>query len=786
LKDLCEYHETALLTPTRTGPVLVKEKWVYVFAKKGSGVSLFYECKPVVQGEKQTFEFVSWEADREKNQKSYPRPTTGKSKDTFELQPDREYYVLISQIQLSLARIDYYTQHADKLAKRALHIAANTLKSNSAPVSLYCTDYIEIAFYLREQYDKHVQSFEKFVSDKEKVQRRYLAGLVCAVAESKPRLKGWIDYNAVVKERDQNEQETKERLRGKETAEAHLRDWKLSRAFELTREDYAGTKEIEEAILAHDAVLTSVDEIRYLESEGVKKESWYNMIFTADSRFLFFRKLDTLAAADKFWDIFGKHIVARYLANYGPTKFKGVQSVDALVQRMERFVDELHVITEHAKLTFPDLVQNKGRWFYVTIDEHTKLPVIDYEFMSTTKVTGHSYNDTMKYRPAKRKWNAIREGGIDKALPSLQKILIGFEIVNLANSIYALAKADSIKDKGFGFINFAGSIADMISSLDKIGKRQITSLKVNAGMAPDKAAIYADRAFAIVNLAGAVCDYAGALKDIYESSAQGKNGLSFGYATIAVSAVATGTSAVMTIGATSAQLAGAETAAMFTSAMGMSSATLGVVGVVLFFAGAGINLYFADNEFHEWAKKSAWRKDGILDYVTSGGNSHKSSIDSQIEELHKLICEFTPDCYLYKNQLAGTEIFTQNGSVLHKHEYIFTAAIRPGYYNEKASKYKVNLKIIREGGSHGHEKVLLDNAFVLFASQEQKLQSFEGDTFAVLLKRFTTMELNLEENFQEHKFSYELTAWLDFYGDGSAILFKTEKKGAVKIKERDV
>ena len=145
-----------------------------------------------------------------------------------------------------------------------MHIPANTLKEKNDPVDLFLTDYLQIAFGLREEFDKHVQSYESYVKDYEKAPRRYLAGLVCAVAKSKPRLKDWIDYDSVVKEQQDNDRETAERLRGKTTAEAHLRDWKLGAGFQITREDYTGTQDIEEAILAIDTCLTTVDEVKYL------------------------------------------------------------------------------------------------------------------------------------------------------------------------------------------------------------------------------------------------------------------------------------------------------------------------------------------------------------------------------------------------------------------------------------------------------------------------------------------------------------------------------------------
>jgi hypothetical protein len=103
------------LTATQTGPVYVDNKWVYIFYKQGNEVSLLRECKPLVKNDTQRYEFVSWAEDyREDNCKKYPRPLN-ENADRLQLEPDREYYILLSQIQQTLARIDYYTKNTDQL-----------------------------------------------------------------------------------------------------------------------------------------------------------------------------------------------------------------------------------------------------------------------------------------------------------------------------------------------------------------------------------------------------------------------------------------------------------------------------------------------------------------------------------------------------------------------------------------------------------------------------------------------------------------------------------------------
>jgi Ca2+/Na+ antiporter len=766
-QQLNEYHATPMLTPTRTGPVLVDDKWIYIFTKKGSGVSLTWECKATADSKNQSFEFVSWaESDRETTCKSYPREIKGAAKNQLRLKPNEEYYLLVSKIQLTIKRIDFYIQNAGLLAKRCLHIPVNTIKETGQPFEFFCTDYLEVVFGLREQFDKNNNAFKDYFSDTAKTERRYLAALVQNVAKQRSRLKSWINYDAVVRECQENDSETKTRQEKKKQAEAHLRDWKLSDGYRLAREEYVGTKENEEAILSYDMVLTSFDELEYLEKEGEKPDSWYTMVFDPESRFTFFRKLETLAAADDFWPFFGKNIVARYLANFGPTKIKKGVTVEIQVETLEHFIAEVNQTITRAKIVMSDLVKNNDRWFFVQVDQQTRTVFIDYEFSNSYRFTSSTPDNTTAYRSAKRKWNQIQEN-IEKVVPGLQKVLIAIEAVNFLNSMETLVNSKGVKDGVLNFVNFLGSAADLLSSLKVISEQKVTKWFCKANVPYKNAKILASKTFGRINLAGAICDYIGALKDTAHAANNDNYGLAAGYATIALASTATAAGAALII------QSGTATAVAF----GLSASTLGLIGIGLFIVGSGIVWYFSESDLKEWAKKCSWAKDP----------ENTLSVKMQIQTLHKLICEFTADCYIYVGDKPGTQVINAEGRIFSEKEYYFTVRVRPGFMNQESSKYYITLKV-KESPlvKFGPEKVLINKTITIPASKVSKCRDLQGDEYYNVLRRFSYQELGFRDNFHEGNYSYELTAKLDFKGDGSEMVFDVQKEGKLEVKWNDV
>jgi hypothetical protein len=765
-QQLNEYHATPLLTATRTGPILVDDKWIYIFTKKG-GVSLTWECKTTATSANQSFEFVSWaESDREATCKSYPREIKGAAKNQLRLKPNEEYYVLVSKIQLTIKRIDFYTQNVPLLEKRCLHIPANTMKETGQPFELFCTDYLEIAFGLREQFDKHNKAFSDYFSDTAKTERRYLAALVQEVAKQRSRLKSWINYDAVVRECRENDAETSTRQERKKQAEAHLRDWKLSDGYRLAREEYFGTKENEEAILSYDMVLTSFDELDYLEKEGEKPDSWYTMVFDPESRFTFFRKLETLAAADDFWPFFGKNIVARYLANFGPTKIKKATTIEVQIQTLEHFIVEINQTITRAKIVISDLVKNGDRWFFVQVDQQTRTVFIDYEFSSSSSFTSKTPGNTTAYRTAKRKWNEL-QGNIEKVVPGLQKVLIGIEAVNFVWAIQGLVNADK-SDKIYAKINLLGSAADFLASLQLLSKQQVTKWWCKTDQPYAKAKILAEKTFAAINLVGAICDYIIAMNEIASAAKCDHYGSAAGYATIALASTASGASAALVI------QGGTATAA---TAFGLSATALGLIGIGLFIVGAGIVWYFSESDLKEWAKKCSWAKDP----------ENTSPVKMQIQLLHELICEFTADCYIYVGDKPGTQVMNGEGRIFSEKDYYVTVRVRPGFMNQETSKYQLTLKV-KESSlvTFGPEKVLINKTISIPASKISTCRDLQGNEYRNVLQRFSYQELGLRSNFHEGNYVYELTAKLDFKGDGSEMVFDVQKEGKLEIKWNDV
>jgi hypothetical protein len=364
----------------------------------------------------------------------------------------------------------------------------------------------------------------------------------------------------------------------------------------------------------------------------------------------------------------------------------------------------------------------------------------------------------MKYREAKRKWNAA----VDKSLPALQTVLVAIETVNLVNTTATFYKqSESLYDWAFNGINVTGSFADLASSLEYLGKKRVGEWRANRGAAPDKATVFASKVFAGINLAGAVCDYIGALKDTAEASSKGYNRTAAGYSVIALASVASGAAAASTLSG----------AAIF----GLTAGPLGVIGIALFIAGTGIVWYFSDEELQNWAESSVFAKKP----------ASPLPLDSQIENLHEIICVFDTACYLYAKKMRT---YLPARDLPADYDYWFTVRIRPGYVNEQKSKYRVALKIFRESGLLGKDTSVLDRTLVLPDGETQRQPFDVTQPLQMLLRRFSGKELGLPDNFYEAEYRYEITATLDLDGDGKADFPTGGKtiKGAVKTTGKDL
>jgi hypothetical protein len=65
-------------------------------------------------------------------------------------------------------------------------------------------------------------------------------------------------------------------------------------------------------------------------------------------------------------------------------------------------------------------------------------------------------------------------------------------------------------------------------------------------------------------------------------------------------------------------------------------------------------------------------------------------------------------------------------------------------------------------------------------------RDLQGDEYYNVLRRFSYQELGLRDNFHEGIYSYELTAKLDFKGDGSEMVFDVQKEGKLDVRWNDV
>ncbi|MBN1292349.1 MAG: hypothetical protein JXB48_10965 [Candidatus Latescibacteria bacterium] len=730
-------------------PVPVDDKWVYVFKKTNNTVSLTHELKPSNENEQQVFEYVSWKKENlESNRNSFPRTLAGKKLKKLLLDGNAEYFFLLSQIQLPLHRIDYYTANPQQLAHRAVNIR-NDNAGETEPVRVKLIDFLAISDALNEEKAEAIKEQADYFSDTNDNTKRYLANMVVAIEKNRPKIKDWLDYDAV-SNFIKTEDDTVERLKLKaDTIKDLLKDWKLSSGYILTRDDYNGTEEYEKTIIQHEATVTSFDEIEYLAAIGKDDHSWFQKIFTNSEPFLFHRKLSNLGSSDDLAEVLSKHVVSRFLAKFPKTAKKAVYTTRTVYETQMKVVQELEEIIQRTAITFPDFAKTgNGKIFY--LETKIKAPKIKYKFTTVAKTRAElDYIDTRAYDKAMSTWKQ----GVEKVAKPCQRILLGLEIINLYGSATSLAEAESTSEKVFGVVDLVGSFSDAVAATDFLFKQTLVK---NIGKE------LAEKSFASVNIVGSVCDYVGALKNSYSAAAEDKWSLAFSYSTLGLAATAGMTSSVLT-------LTGGSSAA----AVGISATGWGAIAVSLALIGATLVWVFTEEELEEWAKESEWGEDP----------SRRKSLVAQAQDLHQILGKFTVECYILR-QIKNTYM-TNNGNY---HDYFDTLTLKivPGFWNKKQSRFKATLHVEKNNIPLISERTLIDTKLEL---PDEKTKHFPAkkNQPAALIRRIATDELKYTPDFIHDEFSFSCSVQLDLNGDGSEMVPEKplEESGRVEARGFD-
>jgi len=495
-------------------PTLINGKWVYIFRKSSTQVSLVYEVRPSVNGQHQEFEYVSWKSDKlESNRNTFPRKSEGDRLKSLSLDMNAEYYLLLSRIQLPLHRIDFYVQNPDKLAERAVFIRMEKRQDNRA-LQINLVDFVGVCFAFVEEKNRAVAAYNDYFGNENESTKRYLAGMVTAIEKNRPEIRKWLDYNAATAYLNREELRAKRLLRVKETTTGRLKDWKLSEGYKLTRDDYNGTEEYEKGIFEIECKVTAEDEVQYLAEIGQDDKSWYHRVFFGEEPFLFHRKLAAFGSNfDDLYDLVGKYFIGRFLALLPATAPKAYYTVETIIKIQIKIVKEFEEVIRRTAIKLPELATGEGGGWFI-IDRTLRVPRIKYKLTTAIKNrTELDFIDSRAYDKAMAEWKS----GIEKASVACKAVLLVIETVNLvfaAKNAYLGLHEDS-DNKLFNAINAAGSLADAIQATDFLLKKKLIDIF-------GKELI--EKGFSRVNLIGSICDYIGALKEIYTASSSDKIG----------------------------------------------------------------------------------------------------------------------------------------------------------------------------------------------------------------------------------------------------------------------
>ena len=725
-------------------PVPVDGKWVYMFNSSGGTVSLQYELKPKAGGNDQSFEYVSWEQDALKtNHSTYPRKCTGELK-TLTIDGSAEYYVLLSQIQLPLHRIDFYTSNPGEIKKRAVRISPDNT-GELEPIQIRLIDFKATAEILCEQKNKTVEKYNEHFGDKQYNTKRYLADMVAEIHKNRSRIEKWLDYSAVTAFIKKDDAEIKELMKAIDNAKGLLKDWKLSPGYRMMCDDYNGIEEFELAIIDHVAEVTAEDELEYLAAIGKDDKSLFHRLFKDDQPFLFHRKLSAFSANDKAQDLLSKYIIGRFLALMPGMKTKVYKTVN-YIEIQQRIIVEFEEILRRMVINLPELSSTGSSGWFVVYKKDI-VPRIRYDFVGVPQSRQVLVSaKSSEYYKAMDEWKQR----VEKAGKACNAVLLAIETINMISAMKGFELQGDAAENTLSIIDLGGSIADAVGATDFLLKSKITKKYGEAA---------AKKFFVRVNLVGSVADYVGALSKSYKAASQGKMGLALSHSVLGLAATAGGVSSVLAIqgAAASAGLAGGAGAGGAT-AFGIGTGGWGFIAIGLALAGAGLVWLFTEEDLEEWAKESEW-----------GEADRRKSLDRQARNLHQILCAFSVECYILVLNKQGTEIINRYGTVIYRHSYDLSFKIVPGLWKKGTSRFRVGLKVEKNNIPIFSEAMVINKSFSLPDASTTHLAASDSRP-AAIVRRFSENEMTNVPDFESDKLSFECSVQLDLNGDGSEMI----------------
>jgi hypothetical protein len=727
---LCNTHPL-LDVSNKYAPVPVDGKWVYFF-KKGSGsISLQYELYPSIKGDSQTFEYVSWKQEAlESNRSTFPRNNSG-TLNILTIDGNAEYYVLLSQIQLPLHRIDFYIANPGKLAQRAIRIAPDNT-GELEPIQIRLIDFKATVEILCDHKNKAVEKYNKHFGDKQYNTKRYLADMVTEIHKNRSKIEKWLDYSAVTAFIKKDDAEIKKLMKAIDNAKGLLKDWKLSPGYTMMCDDYNGTEESELAIIDHVAEVTAEDELEYLAAIGKDTKSFFHRLFKDDQPFLFHRKLSALSANDKAQDLLSKYIVGRFLAMMPGMKTKVYKTVN-FIKIQQIVIVEFEEVLKRMVINLPELSSTgSGGWFVVYKKDFA--PKIHYDFVDVPQSRQVLVSaKTNEYYKAMDEWKQH----VEKAGKACNAILLAIETINMISAMKGFDSKGDAAENTLSIIDMGGSIADAVGATDFLLQSKITKKYGEAA---------AKKFFARVNLVGSVADYVGALNKSYKASSEGKMGLALSHSVLGLAATAGGVSSVLALQGSGAM------------AFGIGTGGWGFIAIGLALAGSGLVWFFTEEDLEEWAKESEW-----------GEADRRKSLDQQARNLHQILCSFSVECYIHVLNKQGTEIINRYGTVIYQHSYDLSFKIVPGLWKKGTSRFRVGLKVEKNNIPILSEAMVINKSFSLPDASTTHLAASNSRP-AAIIRRFSESEMTNVPDLESDTLSFECSVQLDLNGDGSEMV----------------
>ena len=717
---------------------LANEKWIYVYTKQSWGYTISHEIKVSSVDSKQKFDIIDWVSDH-KFVAGKKRPFNKKEKSTFKLNRSKDYALLLSEIQLSHERIEFYRKNKEMLELRSSSILASA--SESSPFKkVYLVNPIIVAEYYFPKAEAALKIKFDHLQDGENAQKRSIAEYTNAIIKNTPKKNGlkqkvssWVNKSKLKTYLDSENKKIKEKDKKAETLCYQFFNWKKSKLYNLTLADYFDTtlKEAEEkkeklleSQIQHGTIaLLTIHGANYLKSL-VKNDNIFKAILDSQP-YKLTSTVIKLAENDYLAKIFWLFETGKVLSKSYTLKIN--ISAKKITSIQEMVIKDIKTFQKNHENLFAELSEFK-------ISKKTQR--IEYQIDSLKVIETTTEKSTYI-----SKLNKFKNG--------LTYLVGVIELANLVATVNFSERGKNIQERIDNDLSFASALAGTCSALESIwGLFYSISSKI------------LQRVLFVVGIIGSLLDIISNLRNGLKAYKKGNKEQAIGFFTSMVAA------AMLGVGSTalSAISLGLITGGAATVWSGIGLLLL-IVGAILAFAGAIILWFTSTTEIERWMTESYFGK----------RPKRYWSLKDQFVNIQEILALFDVEFKIYQFYDDRKYFNPKSHRITVKPNHFFiTCEIKLGLFIPKKSSMHINYKVKAntEFFEDGDKVIIQKYNPKLMANNADVQTISKGDVIEKLVWVCHLTGSNLKSKTSNEHFYFKCKMRLDLNGDEEILIPK--------------